>query len=74
LAAGCGECQATFQRLLDLQARWGYWDAAVIVFEAAIVEDQLRILLEASSSRARAALIQSDPDLPGWCLAVRLSS
>lgn len=72
LAAGCPECRTAFQLFLDLQDRWGYWDATVVVHEPAVVEEHLGILLEPDYYEGKAALLHKDSDLPSWCLATRL--
>lgn len=72
LARGCDECRQQLARLVELQERWGHWDPGILVAEAGIVEEHLEELLAPPTFEARAAWLDANPEIAGWCLAVRL--
>jgi hypothetical protein len=72
LARGCEDCRQQFARLVELQERWGHWDPCVLVPEAEIVEAHLQELLDPPTFETRAAWLDQNPEIAGWCLVVRL--
>lgn len=72
LARGCEDCRQQIARVVELQERWGHWDPGVLIAEDEIVEAHLRDLLAPSGFEAQAAYLDENPEIAGWCLAVRL--
>ena len=72
LARSCEDCRQQIARVIELQERWGHWDPSVLVPEAELVEAHLRELLAPPSFGARALWLEENPEIAGWCLAVRL--
>lgn len=72
LARGCEDCRQQLARLAELQERWGHWDPGVLIPEADLLGAQLDELLALPTFEARAAWLDGNPEIAGWCLAVRL--
>jgi hypothetical protein len=72
LARGCEDCRQQLAHLVELQERFGHWDPGVLVPEAEIVEAHLQELLASPTFETRAAWLDENPEVAGWCLSVRL--
>jgi len=72
LARGCEDCRQQLAHLVELQERWGHWDPGVLIPEADLLETHLQELLALPTFEARAARLDGNPEIAGWCLAVRL--
>jgi hypothetical protein len=72
LARGCEECRLQLARVVELQERWGHWDPGVLIPEDEIVDAHLRDLLAPDGFEAQVAWLEENPEIAGWCLAVRL--
>ena len=72
LARGCEDCRQQLARLVELQERWGHWDPGVLIPEVDLLAAHLQELLALPTFEARAARLDGNPEIAGWCLAVRL--
>ncbi len=72
LARSCESCRQQLAHLVELQERFGHWDPDVLAPEAAVVEAHLQELLASPTFVERALWLDENPEVAGWCLAVRL--